>query len=104
MLSPPDTLAEQSEHTWRDTKDLIERNAVVYVGLDSLSQATVGQAIGGMFLSDLASVAGARYNYSELCPVFDDRSARERFLSMIPFIGIKVPVKAEARNRQYLRG
>lgn len=93
MLSPPDTLAEQSEHTWRDTKDLIERNAVVYVGLDSLSQATVGQAIGGMFLSDLASVAGARYNYSELCPMFDDRNSWERFLSKIPFIGKKYQLK-----------
>lgn len=93
MLSPPDTVAEQAEHTWRDTKDLIERNAVVYVGLDSLSQATVGQAIGGMFLSDLACVAGARYNFSELEPVFDDRSSWERLMSRVPGIGSRYKLK-----------
>ena len=87
MLSPPDTVSEQAEHTWRDTKDLIERNAVVYIGLDSLSQATVGQAIGGLFVSDLACVAGARYNYMDKEPVLDDRTPLQKFLSFIPIIG-----------------
>lgn len=87
MLSPPDTVSEQAEHTWRDTKDLIERNAVVYIGLDSLSQATVGQAIGGLFVSDLACVAGARYNYMDKEPVLDDRTSLQKFLSFIPIIG-----------------
>lgn len=33
------------------------------MGLDSLSDAIVGSAIGSMFLADLASVAGDRYNF-----------------------------------------
>jgi len=43
--------------------DLIRRRAVVYIGLDSLSDSIVGSALGSILLADLASVAGARYNY-----------------------------------------
>ena len=47
---------------------MIDSNHVVYVGLDSLSDPMVGSAIGSLFLSDLACVAGARYNYADTEP------------------------------------
>lgn len=65
MLSPNEELGEQSKNEWSDTNELIRGNYVVYVGLDSLSDTEVGQAIGSMFLSDLACVAGARYNFED---------------------------------------
>ena len=36
---------------------------VIYIGLDSLTDAMVGSAIGSMVLADLATVAGDIYNY-----------------------------------------
>ena len=71
LLSPPDDPAEQLKYTYRDTADLIDSNHVVYVGLDSLSDPMVGSAIGALFLSDLACVAGARYNYGGNEPKLD---------------------------------
>lgn len=41
----------------------INDKKVVYMGLDSLSDSTVGSAIGSLLLSDLTSVAGDIYNY-----------------------------------------
>lgn len=96
MLSPSSDV--DGSVTWRNTKDLIERNAVVYVGLDSLSQPIVGQAIGGMFLSDLACVAGARYNFSELKPVLDDRSFLVKFLSHLPWVGKHFQLKGSKQR------
>jgi len=46
-----------------DTKKLISGNHVLYLGLDSLSDATVGSAIGSIILSDLTAVAGEIYNH-----------------------------------------
>ena len=63
MLSPSDDLVTQQQHTWRDTKDLIAKKTIVYVGLDVLSDKKVGSAIGSLFLADLAAVAGARYDF-----------------------------------------
>ncbi len=48
-----------------DTKKLISGGHVLYLGLDSLSDATVGSAIGSIILSDLTAVAGDIYNYSD---------------------------------------
>lgn len=87
MLSPSDSLVERAQHTWRDTKELIERNAIVYIGLDSLSSARVGAAIGGLFLSDLACVAGARYNFSQSETVTDEKAGVQKFLSAIARLG-----------------
>ncbi|WP_419581806.1 conjugative transfer system coupling protein TraD [Thiolapillus sp.] len=42
---------------------LINRNQVCYIGLDSLSDGMTGSAIGSLFLSELTSVAGHRYNF-----------------------------------------
>lgn len=47
-----------------DTKKLISGGHVLYLGLDSLSDGTVGSAIGSIILSDLTAVAGDIYNYS----------------------------------------
>lgn len=46
-----------------DTSKAIEMGSVVYLGLDSLSDGTVGGAIGSIVLADLTSVAGRIYNF-----------------------------------------
>lgn len=46
-----------------DTKKIVNGNHVLYLGLDSLSNATVGSSLGSVILADLAAVAGERYNY-----------------------------------------
>lgn len=51
-----------------DTKKLISGGHVLYLGLDSLSDATVGSAIGSIILSDLTAVAGDIYNYGDSKP------------------------------------
>ncbi len=48
-----------------DTRQIINSRKVAYIGLDSLTDAMVGSAIGSLILSDLTSVAGDRYNYGE---------------------------------------
>lgn len=46
-----------------DMSRAIRTDKVLYVGLDSLADSTVGSAIGSVLLADLAAVAGDRYNY-----------------------------------------
>ena len=46
-----------------DSRRLVSQNAVIYVGLDALSDSQLASSIGSMFLSDLAATAGARYNF-----------------------------------------
>lgn len=65
MLSPSDREIENVNQVWLDTKMMIDRNMVVYIGLDSLSDPMVGSAIGALILSDLACAAGAEYNFGE---------------------------------------
>lgn len=48
-----------------DMSRIIENGYVAYIGLDSLSDGTVGSAIGSIMLADLTAVAGDRYNYSK---------------------------------------
>jgi conjugal transfer pilus assembly protein TraD len=45
-----------------DTSTIISGKHVIYIGLDSLSDAIVSSAIGSIILADFASVAGAIYN------------------------------------------
>jgi conjugal transfer pilus assembly protein TraD len=47
-----------------DIKQILEEKKVLYLGLDCLSDAMVGSCIGAMFLSDLATMSGMRYNYN----------------------------------------
>lgn len=46
-----------------DNKKIIDNAQVVYIGLDTLTDPTVGKAIGSLWLSDLVAVAGDRYNF-----------------------------------------
>lgn len=64
MLSP-DPLDLSDNRPIYDTTKIIEENAVLYVGLDSLSNKTIGSAIGSILLADIASVAGDIYNFKD---------------------------------------
>ena len=46
-----------------DSDRVVEGNKVMYIGLDALSDSVVSSAVGSIIVADLASVAGARYNY-----------------------------------------
>ncbi len=46
-----------------DSGRIINNAQVAYIGLDSLTDAMVGSAIGSLLLSDLTAVVGDRYNY-----------------------------------------
>lgn len=78
LLSPPDDEDVKATTIFRDTGDFIDKNAVVYMGLDSLSDNMVGSAIGSLMLSDLTAAAGAIYNFKEkhrVVNVFVDEAA-----------------------------
>lgn len=98
MLSPSDEASKQEADSYADTKQLIKHNQVVYVGLDSLSDPMVGSAIGALFLSDLACVAGSRYNYDGTEPEVPDtethknkdgKAGLSRFLGKTPKLSQK---------------
>lgn len=79
----------ESDTVWHDTNELIGGNYVVYVGLDSLSDPMVGSAIGALFLSDLACVAGARYNFDGLEPVIkseEEKREDQRWVYRVPIM------------------
>ena len=65
LLSPSEDDSELMSQIFFDTKSLIQNNCVVYIGLDSLSDAMVGSAIGQLILSDLACTAGSLYNHDD---------------------------------------
>lgn len=69
MLSP-DPFDLDDERPIYDTQKIIDENAVLYVGLDSLSNKIVGSAIGSILLADMASVAGATYNFREAKDIY----------------------------------
>lgn len=62
MLSP-DYDDMDDERPIFNPEKIIEGRYILYMGLDSLSDQEVGSAIAGITLSNLASVAGAIYNY-----------------------------------------
>ena len=62
-LLSPDPHDDNDERAIADMASVINQGQVLYVGLDSLSDKIVGSSIGSIILSDLASVAGDRYNY-----------------------------------------
>ena len=63
MLSPSEDELENLSEEFFDTGSFIDKNAVVYLGLDTLSDGMVGSAIGSLMLADLTSAAGSRYNF-----------------------------------------
>lgn len=62
-----------------DMATIIRSNGVAYLGLDSLADATVGSAIGSVFLADMTAVAGDLYNYGikdkKVVNIFVDEAA-----------------------------
>lgn len=62
-LLSPDYEDTQDERPIWDFEKVIASNAVMYIGLDALSDETVCNAVGSLLLTDLASTAGARYNF-----------------------------------------
>lgn len=63
LLSPGVDLEDEREVI--DMAVATRTSRVIYVGLDSLSDATVGSAIGSLFLANLVAVAGDEYNYGK---------------------------------------
>ncbi len=63
-LLSPDTSDISDERPITDMSRIIRNGQVAYIGLDSLSDSLVGAAIGSILLSDLAAVAGTRYNFN----------------------------------------
>lgn len=47
-----------------DMRRVVDEKAVLYVGLDSLSNKIIASAIGSILLADLSSTLGAIYNFS----------------------------------------
>jgi len=76
LLSPHDRDGDPRKVL--DLKTVLDRNMVLYLGLDSLSDPTVGSAIGSIMLADLTAVASDRYNFMENPPkvnIFIDEAA-----------------------------
>ncbi|WP_020203518.1 conjugative transfer system coupling protein TraD [Cupriavidus sp. WS] len=67
MLAPKADDFEDDREIW-DIDKVIKQKAVLYVGADSLSNSMVAQAIMSMILADVASVAGAIYNFYKKPP------------------------------------
>ena len=88
-LLSPDEKAVDDARPITDSGKIIKGGDVAYIGLDSLSDSMVGSAIGSIMLSDLAAVAGERYNYGVgLRPVnvFIDEAAEvinDRFIQIL---------------------
>ena len=63
LLSPEETgnLTRKSY----SLADIVRRNRILYVGLDSLTDGETGSALGSMLLADLTAVAGNRYNFGK---------------------------------------
>lgn len=61
LLSP--TNYDEQGREENDLASIIREGKVIYIGLDSLSDAMVSSALGSILMADLASVAGDRYNF-----------------------------------------
>mgnify|MGYP001096088531 CR=1 FL=1 len=72
----PDPLADDPREIW-DIRRAVEEDAVVYLGLNTLANRAVGQAVGSMLLADAAAVVGYQYNNNLRKPVtlFVDEAA-----------------------------
>ena len=106
MLSP-DASDMEDHRPIMDTKKLVNGGHVLYLGLDSLSNATVGSAIGSMILADYAAVAGDTYNYIDeknmkRIQMFVDEAAEVVNLPLIQLLnkarGAKVTVTLAAQT------
>ncbi|MBN3785649.1 conjugative transfer system coupling protein TraD [Burkholderia sp. Ac-20353] len=62
MLAPKADDFEDEREIW-DIDKIIKQKAVLYMGLDSLSNNIVQKAIASMILADVAAVCGSIYNF-----------------------------------------
>lgn len=74
-----------------DMKKICDAGLVCYIGLDSLTNTSVGGAIGSILLADLTSVAGNRYNFPE------------KDKAKMPPINLFVDEVAEVMNRPLIQ-
>lgn len=66
LLSPKITMTEDDElRPIVDVDKLVRTGGVLYVALDSLSDAMVASAIGKLVLADVCAASARRYNYEE---------------------------------------
>ena len=64
LLSPSEE-AQSDKVLFRDMQELIANRCVVYIGLDTMSNASVGAAVGSLILADLTAVAGSGYKFGK---------------------------------------
>ena len=62
MLAPDVEDISDEREIW-DTQRVINQDAVLYIGMDSLSNSEVAKAVNSMILAEVASVAGHIYNF-----------------------------------------
>lgn len=53
-----------------DMRKIIDEKAVLYVGLDSLSNKIIASAIGSILLADISSTLGSLYNLASPCDAY----------------------------------
>ncbi|MEA3301701.1 MAG: type IV conjugative transfer system coupling protein TraD [Pseudomonadota bacterium] len=63
QLTSPDYFDLDDPRPIFDFMSAIQQNAVVYIGLDALSDATVAGAVGASMFADLTSIAGRIYKH-----------------------------------------
>lgn len=82
-LLSPDAGDRKDKRVIMDSKKLINMGGCLYLGLDNLTDDVVGSAIGSLYMSELTSVAGDRYNYEvNHTPVNVFIDEAERILNM----------------------
>ena len=71
-LFSPDPTAGRMPKSGRviSLEQIINDRAGCYIGLDTLSDADIGRAVGQMILADLASLAGKNYNFGRAKDTF----------------------------------
>ena len=69
LLSPDPTDMNDTRPIY-DMRQIIDEKAVLYVGLDSLSNKIIASAVGSILLADIASCLGAIYNFSKPADAF----------------------------------
>lgn len=76
-LLSPDPMDTEDTRPIYDMRKVIDEKAVLYIGLDSLSNKIIASAIGSILLADLSSTLGAIYNFSQPadCYLFVDEVA-----------------------------
>jgi conjugative coupling factor TraD (SXT/TOL subfamily) len=64
-LLSPDYLDLEDNRPIFDWRQVVNQKAVVYIGLDALSDPTVASAVGNSKFADLVSYAGERYKHGD---------------------------------------